>query len=112
MKILDEALLDEFRAAPWCEWCGRPSPGRLDPHHVWAKGMGGGGQLDHRWNLFSMCRLCHDRAGNPASKNGIPRWKILILIAIRERTTPEAIEAEINRIKALDREGKEVKRGR
>ena len=59
MRIVDDALLQEFRAAWKCEWCNKPTPSGCDPHHLFARGMGGGGRLDVRINLISLCRECH-----------------------------------------------------
>lgn len=64
MKVNDNLLLAEFRAER-CELCGADGPN--DPHHLWPKGMGGGKQLDVRWNLVTLCRMCHTlaEAGQP-----------------------------------------------
>lgn len=58
MKVIDEDLLDEFRAGGACEWCHCVFP-RLRPHHLYARGMGGGGRLDLRLNLVALCDHCH-----------------------------------------------------
>lgn len=59
MIVKDEKVLTRFRQAPRCEWCGRPTPHGCDPHHVFAKGLGGGSRLDIAINLASLCRSCH-----------------------------------------------------
>ena len=61
MRIIDETVLDQFRFAPKCEWCGR-APRRgvsLEPHHIHGRGFGGGSRLDVRINLAALCRECH-----------------------------------------------------
>ena len=91
MRIEDESVLDQFRGR-MCEWCGKE---RGHPHHIWAKGMGGGGTLDVRINLMTLCISHHDDVHN----GKIRRWELLELVAKRERTTPEAIVDEINRLR-------------
>lgn len=96
MKIIDEPLLDLFRAPGPCERCLRPQP-RREPHHVRAKGMGGGSRLDVRINLVALCTACHRFIqGNRQREAGI-----LAIIAEREGTTPEAIHEEIDRLLRL-----------
>jgi hypothetical protein len=57
MVIINETLLDEFRMAGRCSWCGRSGP--TEPHHLFARGFGGGSRLDIRCNLLPTCRECH-----------------------------------------------------
>lgn len=97
MKIIDEALLDEFRQSGYCEWCGRWFV-RLDAAHVFARGMGGGGRLDVRVNLLGLCRRDHDlhHAGHKPTRDDL-----IALIAKREGLTPEAVVAEITRLRNL-----------
>ena len=84
MIVIDEPLLDSFRNAP-CELCGRRP---ASPHHLWAKGAGGGSRLDLPINLIALCPPCHQNvhAGN------IPRSLLLLAVARRERTTPGKIQ--------------------
>ena len=95
MKIIDEVLLDEFRTAPRCEWCGRATPGGCEPHHDFARGRGGGFRLDIRINLLALDRWCHNRAH--AGK--ISRKQLLAVIAVREHRPAEEIELEIRRLR-------------
>ena len=95
MKIIDEALLDEFRTAQRCEWCGRPTPGGCDPHHVFARGRSDGFRLDVRINLLALDRWCHDRA----HRGKIARKQLLAIIAVREGRPAEEIELEIIRVR-------------
>lgn len=59
----NEDLLEYFRNRPACEVCGKPPARgtRLDPHHIKARGIGGGSRLDVALNLVALCRRCHDR---------------------------------------------------
>lgn len=90
--IKDEALLAEFRACPCCQWCFRP--GSVEPHHWKPRGHGGGSRLDVRINLIAVDRWCHEAM---EAKRISPR-AVLLVIAIREKTTPEKIEEEIWRL--------------
>ncbi len=54
-RIVDEALLDRFRAMRNCEHCGKPC--RPHPHHVKSRGAGGG---DTTGNVIAMAPDCHD----------------------------------------------------
>ena len=101
MKIIDEALLDEFRSAQRCEWCGRPTPGGCDPHHVFACGRSNGFRLDIRINLLALDRWCHDRA----HRGKISRKQLLAIIAIREGRPAEEIELEIIRLRWAPKNG-------
>lgn len=94
MKIVDELLLDQFRAAGHCELCGKWSPTR-DPHHLARRGMGGGGRLDVRINIIALCWLCHLRVHDGV----IPRKEIIRLVAAREGISPEALVDEIHRLR-------------
>ena len=88
MKVVNEDLLDEFRAPGRCEWCTDYCPDGRDPHHLWARGMGGGGRLDIRENLISLCRVCHSlfHAGH------IGRYDLLAIVAHREGKQQYQIE--------------------
>jgi hypothetical protein len=95
MRIVDEKILDEFRGPGKCEWCGYVTRWKRDPHHLWTRGMGGGGRLDIRINLISLCRLCHDAVG----LGHIARCDLLAVVASRESTTQSQIEEEIWRLR-------------
>lgn len=83
MKIINEELMDEFRDAPRCEWCKKPTRGRLDPHHLWKRGIGGGWRLDCRLNLISLCRPCHNLAEDDTADRG----SLVAIVSQRERVT-------------------------
>lgn len=95
MKIEDEELLKKFRSKPACEWCKKKS--RVVPHHLYCRGMGGGGQVDIPKNLISLCWFCHDlfHAGN------IKRFALEAIVAEREGCQQADIRAEVNRIRNL-----------
>ena len=95
MIIKDELLLAEFRAKSHCERCKRWCPGELDPHHVFARGIGGGKRLDVRINLLSLCRWCH--ADHHTGR--ISRRELVALVAHREQRQPETLVTEIYRLR-------------
>lgn len=94
-KIINKELLAEFRAKDRCEYCHKPAV--CQPHHVTTKGMGGWRRLDIRINLIALCDGCHS-----AFHVGlIERADLLLLVAKREKTTQDAIEREIYRLRRL-----------
>lgn len=99
MKIIDEALLDCFRRKEACEWCHARTRAGLDPHHIIAKGMGGGNRLDHPWNLVALCRACHQLV----HQGQILRIDLWAIVAAREGVLQEAIERELWSILRLPR---------
>jgi hypothetical protein len=88
VRIEDEATLDLFRAAPFCEWCKRPTPNGTHPHHLHTRGAG---RIDLAINLVSLCAACHQEthAGN------IMRCDLLAVVAAREGCLQGDIEARI-----------------
>lgn len=100
MRIYDDDLLAEFRSVRECEWCHRPTPGGCEPHHLWAKGMGGGGQLDIRVNLCSLCILCH-RAQHDGNRP--MHCDILAVVAAREKCYQSDIEKAIYELRRLSK---------
>jgi hypothetical protein len=100
--IVDEELLRMFRAPGRCELCGNWCDVR-EPHHVFARGLGGGARLDIPENLLALgstpgwqCRchrLCED--------GFIPRHAQLCVVALREGMEVEEVEAEIHRVRRL-----------
>jgi hypothetical protein len=87
--LVDEALLEEFRAKRRCEWCGRKLRHRPQPHHIFSRGAG---RLDVRCNLIALGGAadcgCHDlvHVGKPL------RRQLLAVAAGREGMT--VIQAE------------------
>jgi hypothetical protein len=88
MKIEDSALLAYFRQKPACERCGRRQEGGLQPHHILARGHGGGLQMDTPLNLLALCGTipgfyngCHDEV-HSAGAGG--RRECLDIVARRE----------------------------
>jgi hypothetical protein len=94
--IKDEPLLATFRGRR-CEWCGK---GRSEPHHVFSRGAG---RLDVRINLIALCAAFTGGDNCHASVHAgvITRSDLLAEVARREATTPEAIVAEIHRLRQL-----------
>ncbi len=91
MKVIDETLLEEFRHRSRCENCGILSRGRLDAHHIYARGMGGGGRLDVRENLIALCALCHRRVHD----GNIKRLQLLTVVARREGLQVEEVAQRV-----------------
>jgi len=90
----NEALLDEFRFKPRCEWCGRLMCNeRLHPHHIFGRGMGGWSRMDVRINLVGLCAEDHAAHHNGQRPLTID---LLAIVAAREKTTQDAIRDEIN----------------
>jgi len=85
-------LLREFTYARHCELCLMPTPGGAHPHHVHSRGAG---RLDIKINLISLCPDCHRRFHD----GHIDRKTLLEIVALREKTTVEAIEDEIYRLR-------------
>lgn len=100
VKIIDERLLDEFRAEGCCELC-RCFAGRREPHHIFAKGMGGGGRLDVRINLLGLCWICHCEVHN----GQISRDACMVVVSNRDGMTCEAIQEEIWRLRRAKKSG-------
>ena len=59
MLVIDEAVLDVFRAKRLCEFCKKTSASRLEPAHIFAKGFGGGNRVDVPENMVALCLNCH-----------------------------------------------------
>ena len=87
----NEDLLAEFRCRGACEMCGRRVY-PLQPDHYRCRGMGGGSRLDIRINLAALCPPCHTEYQEAPREK---RRRVLEVIAKRERTTPEDIEAVV-----------------
>ena len=92
MRIINEKLLDTMRGAGRCEYCNEPC--HREPHHLWAKGMGGAGRLDIAINLIGLCRECYQgfNAGN------IQKCDLLAIVAKREGTFQGRIERQIYKL--------------
>ncbi len=103
MIFVSETTLDAFRTPGRCELCGMQLKRRY-PHHVRARGMDGGKQLDIRINLLALggdfdcaChRRCHDQ-GRPSYD------RLLDLIGARERCKAEDIDIVTSLILRLDK---------
>jgi hypothetical protein len=96
MRVVDENLLQMFRGKPRCEWCGRTNGGQLQPHHLWCRGMGGGGRLDVPVNLIALCAVpCH----HDAQEGRILKADLLAVVAAREGVLQQDIIDEVNRLR-------------
>lgn len=84
--VIDERLLDEFRSRGECEFCGLTCK-RRDPHHIFARGMNGGGRLDVRSNLVGLCRPCHDKVHN----GKINKSSLILIVSQREGLSPTVV---------------------
>jgi len=96
--IRNPDLLAEFSAAQRCEHCRKPA--KCDAAHIYARGLGGGHQLDIRPNVVSLCRRCHtsSHAGNEPT-----RQQLLAIVAERERFSVDSVEAVIAFFKQLSK---------
>lgn len=99
VKIVDEALLDEFRTGGRCQFCGRLCVAR-EPHHLWPRGAGGWQRLDIRINLIALGSSqgfqcpCH----HLIHTGKIKREDVLRVVARREGLSPAEIADRINEI--------------
>lgn len=96
MKIINDKLLDEFRGPGRCEKCLFWFPVRY-PHHIYARGFGGGSRMDVPENLVSLCSVmpgngCHEACH--ARKPGFGVYDMLDLVRYRinDGRTVEQIE--------------------
>lgn len=92
MKIVNDDLMMEFRLAKRCGWCAQPRPGGFDPHHLHARGFGGGSRLDVRINLLPLCRECHQNVHTGV----ITLNDLLAIVAQREGTFQDVILSVIH----------------
>lgn len=105
MRIIDDALLDEFRTRGRCEMCGKMCRVR-EPDHYMAEGHGGGNKMDVRCNVVGVgamrtfeC-LCHRKRHD----GNLPRAEILAVIAKREGVAEESVLDVLWLIKRLPKE--------
>lgn len=101
MLVKDDALLQQFREARRCEWCGR-AVSVAEPAHIFAKGMGGGGRLDIPCNLVALGSAfdcaCHRRQHD--GHEPLPH-DLLALVAARYGVLQLDVENEIHRVRRL-----------
>lgn len=94
MIVKNPALLKEFSGPGVCSWCGKSVSSR-DPHHVVARGAGGGHRLDISINIVSLCTTfagggnCHHMAHNGRE---ITKSDLLAVIAAREGCLQDEIQ--------------------
>jgi hypothetical protein len=101
VRIVDEKLLASFRGG-WCEWCRTAVA--VHAHHLYSRGAG---RCDVRENVVSLCAVDHANTHNGKSPT---REQLLELVAAREGTTAAKIVTKIQRLRRLDKDGKEPKR--
>jgi len=102
MQILDEPLLQLFRDTRRCEVCGKRGP--VQPHHLLARGIGGGGRLDIRANLVAVCfgpgtKDCHGRI----HQGIIKRDTLWLIVAKREKRSVASLQEEVWRLRRTRR---------
>lgn len=96
MRVTNESVLDQFRGPGICEVCGKRVRNR-EPHHIQARGMGGGSRLDVPINLVATCAAfsggddCHRKAHD----GHIPRRVFLEIVARREGLTADQVQERI-----------------
>jgi hypothetical protein len=98
MIVIDEKLLKQFRTAGRCELCACWCVAR-EPHHVFARGIGGGTRLDVAINLLALGHKFGCKCHRLAQAYTIPRHAQLCAVAVREGQSVEAIVAEIYRLR-------------
>ena len=80
MKIVDpDVMIQLHEEVTRCELCDNRHP-KLEVHHIWSRGMGGGSRLDIPWNLIVLCQPCH----MDAQANKIPKRTLWGIAAERE----------------------------
>ena len=99
MRIVDEVCIKRIReqAGGRCEACLMRAD--LHVHHLFSRGAG---RLDIPVNLIAVCPACHAMIHNAWGER-LKKIKrlLLTLVALREQTSPERIEATIYRLRRL-----------
>jgi hypothetical protein len=90
----EETMLDSFRSRP-CDLCGAPPPSHV--HHVLAKGIGNGREINHRWNCLSLCLQCHSRVHSCGTMAILQT-----IVARREGTTFDRVQEKIRELRNVD----------
>lgn len=100
MIRLDPDLRLAFRLIGRCQWCGKLGP--TVGHHYWyRKGMGGGSQIDHPFNLIALDALCHTLVHD----GHISKYGLLAKVAAREGVLQDCIIATLLAIRNAPRRG-------
>ncbi len=92
--IIDEGLLDDYRAASRCWYCGRRA--HCQPHHLFGRGQEGCTRFDVRENLVALCLECHQAHHMSLQPMTLD---LLAIVAARLGTTQEAIRDHMNCLK-------------
>jgi hypothetical protein len=96
--VIDRKLLARYRLGGPCWYCGRWQE-RLEPHHLWTRGMGGGGRLDIPENLIPLCSSCH----REAQAYRIPRCDLVAIVAARLGLRQDEVEERIRELRRAEK---------
>lgn len=117
MTIIDKPLLRSMAMPGRCEWCGRHCKAR-EAHHLFCRGIGGGGRLDIRCNLVALgssitmactCHHDHHSIGDPSTdallavacqREGLLQGPVRELIDFLRRVPKELLRWQV--AKAMD----------
>jgi hypothetical protein len=106
LRIIDEAELAKWRGPGRCEWCGLWCVVR-EPHHLTARGTGSHKRLDIPINLIALGSSASLHPCHRALEDGNgARFRVLEIVAARENTTPEDIEAVVWCLLRIPKEGR------
>lgn len=97
MKLINPKLRKLITSIGRCELCGIAC--KPDCCHLFAKGHGGGRQLDVHWNLFAACRIDHCNV----DQGRIHKDRVIGVIARRERCDVQDIVPLIWLLRRLDK---------
>lgn len=106
MRIINDKLIASYRKPGKCSWCGNRVR-MLCGAHIFAKGHGGGRQIDAPFNLVALgmdaifdcsCHVRHHAGGVPTTTD------LLAIAATQNKCSPEDIKQLIYLIRRLDRD--------
>lgn len=97
MKVVNKALLAEFRTAGACEYCKRPCRAR-EPHHLFTRGAG---QLDIRINLIALGSAFQCTCHRERHDGNILHCDMLAVVAARENVLQDHITDVIHLLRRL-----------
>ena len=102
MRLIDDSVLNRFRGAGLCEWCGRPVSWR-DPHHIHS---GAAGRVDIPGNIAALCVpfAGGDNCHRQFHDGHILRADLLAVTAAREGCTQADIEHDVYLIRRMPKE--------
>lgn len=100
MRHESEKTLDLFRGPGRCEKCHKQCKER-EPHHLHARGYGGGHRLDIKINLISLGTWPECSCHLEYHCGAIGLFEMTEIVAMRERQTVDDIDAVICCVQAL-----------